>query len=204
MKTKGKSALETAVRTALVIGTVAVTSLPLAHRAQEVTPPAVPNDLHVPEGNVAFLIGHATGTQNYSCTVSGTGVAWTLFTPQATLFDDQDTQLTTHFFSPNPSENDTIRATWQHSDDTSIVWGKVIAPSTDAAFVAPGAIPWLLIQQAGVEDGPTGDALSRTTYIQRVNTSGGTAPATGCEKPRDIGKKVFVPYTADYVFWTNG
>ena len=43
--------------------------------------------------------------------------------------------------------------------------------------------------------------LSKTTFIQRVNTEGGIAPATGCEQATDIGKKVFVPYTADYIFY---
>ena len=54
----------------------------------------------------------------------------------------------------------------------------------------------------GAQDGPTGgDKLTPTTYIQRVNTSGGTAPATGCTLSTDIGKRVFVPYTADYFFY---
>jgi len=78
----------------------------------------------VPAGNEAFLVGHGVGTQNYVCLPSGTGVAFMLFTPQATLFSDDDKQITTHFFSPNPFENNTnpavvaagmIRATWQHS-----------------------------------------------------------------------------------------
>ena len=42
-----------------------------------------------------------------------------------------------------------------------------------------------------------------TTYIHRVNTSGGVAPATGCSKLRDLGKKAFVPYTADYYFYMD-
>jgi hypothetical protein len=47
-----------------------------------------------------------------------------LFTPEATLFDSVDgKQVTTHFFSvnPNPSDGGKIRATWQHSKDTSTV-----------------------------------------------------------------------------------
>ncbi len=92
------------------------------------------------------------GTQNYVCLPSPSigQVAWTLFTPQATLFSDEREQLTTHFFSPNPFEvspspfeNGIVRATWEDSRDTSTVWGKVIASSSDPNFVAPGAIPWL-------------------------------------------------------------
>ena len=63
-----------------------------------------PPNIQVPAGNKAFLVGHAVGTQNYVCLPSGSGVRFVLFTPQATLFNDDDKQLTTHFFSPNPFE----------------------------------------------------------------------------------------------------
>jgi hypothetical protein len=58
-------------------------------------------------------------------------VAWTLFTPQATLFRGRGRQVQTHFFSPNPVESGTVRATWQDSKDTSTVWGRGIATSSD-------------------------------------------------------------------------
>jgi Protein of unknown function (DUF3455) len=149
------------------------------------------------------------------CLPSGSGVAWTLFTPQATLFDDEGEQITTHFFSPNPFETNTdpkvvtgrtIRATWEHSRDTSTVWGKVIGTSSDADFVNQGAIPWLLVQvkDVGVLAGPTGGTkLTGTTFIQRLNTFGGVAPSTGCSASTDIGAKAFVPYTADYFFYKS-
>jgi hypothetical protein len=176
-----------------------------------ITPPPVPTDVQVEEGNVAFLVGHATGTQNYSCLPCDprkpgcpNGVAFTLFTPQATLFDDELEQVTTHFFSPNPFENGVIRATWQHSRDTSTVWGKVVGISTDANFVKPGAIAWLLVnvKDVGVLAGPTGgDKLTKTTFIQRLNTVGGVAPSSGCSSQADIGRQEFVPYKADYFFY---
>lgn len=51
-------------------------------------------------------------------------------------------------------------------------------------------------------DAPTGGAtLARTTFIQRVNTFGGLAPSTGCDVPNELGKKAFIPYPADYVFY---
>jgi Protein of unknown function (DUF3455) len=157
----------------------------------------VPNRIKVPRGNTAFLEGHAIGTQNYICLPSG----WTFFGPQATLFDADDRQVITHFLSPNPFESDTARATWQHSRDTSTVWAMAVDSSSNPRFVAPGAIPWLLLQVVGSQDGSTdGDKLSETTFIQRVNTVGGTAPSTGCT-PSDVGKKAFVPYEADYVFY---
>ena len=188
--------------TALGIGVIF--ALPHAADAQGVTPPPVPPSIQVPSPNEAFLLGRAVGTQNYICapTDSIGHVAWTLFTPQATLFSDEDEQLTTHFFSPNPFENGVVRATWQDSRDTSAVWGRAIASSTDPNFVTPGAIPWLLVQVAGAAEGPTGgNTLAATTFIQRVNTVRGAAPSTGCNLPKDLGNRVFVPYTADYVFY---
>ena len=179
-------------------------ALPHAAQAQIVTPP-VPTKIEVLAPDQAFLLGHAFGTQNYACQpVNSLGrVGWVLFTPQATLFDDANQQLTTHFFGPNPDENSIlIRAAWQDSMDTSIVWARVVESSDDANFVKAGAIPLLKLQTVGTEDGPTGgDTLSKTTFIQRVNTNGGAAPSTDCDRPTDIGNKAFVPYTADYIFY---
>ena len=172
-------------------------------RAAGGTPPPVPAAVQVPPGHKLFLVGHASGTQNYVCLPSGTGVKFVLFTPQATLFDGKK-QVTTHYFSPNPSEGGTIRATWQHSRDTSAVWGEVKPgnSSSDPAYVAPGAIPWLLVTAVGFQEGPNGgDKLTATTFIQRLNTSGGIAPATGCSSSADVGKQAFVPYTTDYYFY---
>ncbi|HEX6035751.1 MAG TPA: DUF3455 domain-containing protein, partial [Anaerolineales bacterium] len=176
--------------------------------------PPMPPDLEVPAGNKLFLVGHAIGTQNYVCLPSGTGVNFVLFTPEATLFDDEGEQIITHFFSPNPDEPNTnpkvvsdnlIRAAWQDSRDTSTVWAKLAKPehsSTDSDFVAHNSIAWLKLTTAGVEDGPTGgDRLSNTSFIQRLNTRGGLAPSTGCASLADVGTTAFVPYRADYFFY---
>jgi hypothetical protein len=175
-------------------------------------PPEVPANLQAPPGNILFLKAEAHGTQNYICLPSATGFAWTFFSPQATLFltiksfrGDVRQQIITHFLSPNPSENDTARATWQGSFDTSAVWARATASSTDPNFVAPGAIPWLLLQAVGLQRGPTGgDLLARTTFIQRLNTAGGLAPSTGCSQPANVGATALVPYAADYLFYKAG
>jgi hypothetical protein len=167
-----------------------------------VTPPAVPSSLSVPDGYTAFAIGRATGTQNYICMPSGKNVAWTFLGPQATLFGSDGDQFMTHYLSPNPDENNTARATWRHSRDTSTVWAVAIASYSSPDYVEAGAIPWLLLRVVGSENGPTfGDRLSSTAYIQRVNTSGGVAPASGCRSSVDVGKRAMVPYTTDYVFY---
>ena len=102
---------------------------------------------------------------------------------------------------PNPLDG-TIRATWERSRDTSTVWGKVIGTTTDSDFVAQGAIAWLLLQPVAVQGGIAGgEDLTATTFVQRLNTTGGMAPSTGCASETDVGNQAFVPYTADYVFY---
>jgi hypothetical protein len=191
--------------TALAVAlTFSVAQLAQAHR---ITPPSAPGDIEVPPGNRVFLVGHGVGTQNYICLPAGAGFAFALFTPEATLFGHGHQQIITHYFSPNnnpfdPSDKGVIRVTWEDSRDTSTVWGAVDKSSSDPNFVAPGAIPWLRVKVVGAQDGPTGgDRLSGTTFIQRVNTVGGSAPSTGCAALADVGKKAFVPYTADYFFY---
>lgn len=176
----------------------------LAHANRDLVSPPVPLNLEVSVGNKLFLVGHAIGTQQYICLPSGSSFAWTLFGPQATLLNNKTKQIITHFLSPNPSENGMPRATWQHSNDTSSVWAAAIASSSDPNFVAPDAIPWLLLEVLGDQRGPTGGGrLKRTAFIQRLNTFGGLAPLTGCATSKDIGTRVLVPYTADYFFYKD-
>lgn len=189
------------------LGLAFTIALPLAAQAQDVTPPPVPTNIAVPAGNHVYFVGHGVGTQNYVCSPGKSigQVEWILFTPEAHLFDDAGDQLTSHFFSPNPDEgNRFIRATWRDSQDSSTVWAKANASSSDPAFVNPGAVAWVLLEKVGTQVGPNGGAnLTRTTFIQRLSTVGGLAPSTGCDVPQDLGAKAFMPYTADYFFFTK-
>jgi hypothetical protein len=197
-----------AIARAAILAMACTVSLTQTTQADPASLPALPANIQAPQGNKAFLVGHAVGTQNYICRRSGSDVKFVLFTPEAVLTKD-DQQLTTHFFSPNPSETNTeatvtseymIRPAWRHSRDTSTVWAKM-APN-GASAVTPEAIPWLLLQVVGAKEGPSGGhTLTATTFIQRVNTSGGIAPSAGCAAPTEIGNQAFVPYTADYVFY---
>lgn len=189
---------------AAALGMTFAAALPQGAYAQTVTPPSVPDNIRVLPPNQAFLVGHAVGTQNYVCLPGRSigRVAWTLFTPQATLFGEEREQLITHFFSPNPDEGRVVRATWEDSRDTSTIWARAVASSTDPNFVEANAVAWVKLEVVGTEAGPTGgDTLSGTTFVQRVNTSGGVAPLTGCLLPTDIGHTAFMPYTADYFFY---
>src|SRR5262245_46713030 len=183
-----------------------------AAHAEDITLPDMPGNIVVDEeGHEPFLLGHGFGTQNYVCApsaTSATGVAFTLFTPQATLFNDEGKQLITHFFSPNsdptvkPPEAGTIRVTWEDSRDSSRVWAMLLQQSSEAPFVRTDAVAWLKLQTVGVDAGTIGPGrMTRVTFIQRVNTAGGLAPKTGCNTLADLGNRAFVPYSADYIFY---
>lgn len=190
--------------------------------ALPITPPPTPTLITPEEGNTAFLVGHAVGTQGYVCLPTSPGAStasWTVNAarPEATLFlspGGHDFQIITHFLSPNENPNDPNRpvpfgnATWQSSFDSSRVWAQVLhmnvlpASSGEPSCPNAGSIPCLLLETVGSLEGPTGGTLlSKTTFIQRLNTNGGSAPTEGCFNANDVGKQVLVPYTSDYWFY---
>jgi hypothetical protein len=188
----------------------------------QVTPPPTPVLITPPAGASAFLLGRGVGTQGYVCLPTSTGGAsWTVngARPEATLFTTffgHDVQIITHFLSPNTNPNQFApnplpfaNATWQSSFDSSRVWAQaqhaIPGGSDPASCSHTGAISCLLLQVIGAEQGPTGGkSLAATTFIQRLNTQGGLAPATGCSVSTDVGKQTLVPYSADYYFFHGG
>ena len=214
----------------VALAALAMTSVAFAQdKAQEKTEafsfssipsPATPTRITPPEGNSAFLVGHATGTQGYVCLPTSTGASWTVNNarPEATLFANifgEAVQIITHFLSPvenpngiGPTPSRFGDATWQSSFDSSRVWAQkdnkdsFVTAGTDSSCPNGGSIDCLLLQVIGSAQGPTGGkSLTKTTFIQRLNTNGGSAPATGCFVSGDVGKQALVPYTADYFFF---
>jgi hypothetical protein len=180
----------------------------------QVTPPTTPDTIAVQAGNHAFLVGHAFGSQGYTCLPTATGgTAWNPSArPEATLFSDifgSQFQIITHFQSINekPKAGVTVplsgNATWQSSFDSSRVWAVKVAginpdPSLVDSCPNSGSIQCLLLQSVGNKKGPTGgNLLADVTFIQRLNTAGGAVPTTACT----AGQTQLVPYTADYYFF---
>jgi hypothetical protein len=173
----------------LVAGIVAVAAAGALAQAAQAHPrePVVPAAIKVPEGNKLFLVGHAVGVQIYSCNAAPAGgFAWGFVAPRANLVDDHGRLIITHFAGP----------TWQARDGSLLV-GKLV----NSATVDPTAIPWLLLAKASTVPGQYGDRLVRTTYIQRIATRGGLAPAAALCNATAVGTVKEVPYTADYFFW---
>ena len=187
---------------AAALAAVLTTAIVTAHAAEQITPPAVPQEIVVDAGFKPFFVGHAVGTQNYMCAVTTTGgLDWLAIGPQATIFNDEAEQTLTHFQSWNPSKN-AIQSTWQHSRDTSAVWATRYKGSSDPLYVAPGAIEWLLLEVMGAQTGPGGgDKLVQARFIHRVNTIGGMKPAAAECTLGMLTQRRLVYYEADYYFY---
>ena len=143
----------------------------------------VPQQLQPPANERFLLQVLAKGAQVYTCKSDGAEFTWTLKAPDAQLFDKNGKAFGKHFAGPS----------WE-AIDGSRVTGKAVAnsPSPDA-----DSISWLLVTILG-HDGS--GVLSQVTAIQRLNTKGGKAPASGCDASR-VGQEVRVPYSADYRFY---
>ena len=147
-------------------------------------PDSVPAALNPPADATIEAAFGARGVQIYTCAIPAAGgaPAWTLKAPHAVLFQGFDAAAI-HFAGPS----------WQALDGSLVTGAKVAAdPGPD-----PTAIPWLLLKAASnVGAGLFADV----TWIQRLATSGGVAPTTGCDADH-VGAQVLVPYRADYFFY---
>jgi hypothetical protein len=160
----------------------------LAPAGQALAHDPLPGAIAVPAGHKQFLKAHADGVQIYACNATATGHAWGLVAPRADLYDKRGRVIGTHFAGP----------TWQAKDGS-----KVVAKRDAGVNVDPGAIDWLLLSAVSTAPGPRkhDDRLAGTTYIQRINTTAGLAPAAADCHAGTVGHRVEVPYTADYLFY---
>lgn len=135
----------------------------------------VPAAIQVPDGNRRVAALSARGVQTYQCT----GGAWVFVQPDAILSAHGRAQI---LHSRGP--------VWTSVLDGSSVTGAVVASSP-----VDGAIPQLLLR-ATANRAP--GLLGTVTFIQRLDTRGGLAPAGACGTE---GVTTSVPYTANYTFW---
>jgi hypothetical protein len=130
---------------------------------------------------------HANGIQVYECRAAETangGFTWAAVTPDATLYDtasgaDIATQKSVNL--------------WESLSDRSSVSGVLRATQASGA----GDLPWAYLRAV-----PTSEEgmFAGVTSIQRVNTRGGAAPASGCAADT-LGQEARVPFTAEYYFY---
>jgi hypothetical protein len=148
----------------------------------------VPAKLNPAASESLAMIVPAKGVQIYECRASkgqAGGYEWAFVAPEAELYDARGARIGRHYGGPH----------WEAADGSRVVGA--VKERADAPVA--GAIPWLLLGTKSV--GPEG-RFSTVTSIQRVNTAGGAAPASGCTQA-SAGKAARVPYTADYYFFAT-
>ncbi len=147
--------------------------------------------LQPPPGETRAFALHARGVQIYACTLAAGAAtpAWTFVAPEAELFESAAATTAVGSHGAGPF--------WQALDGSRVL-GQVQARA-DAPRA--GAIPWLLLNTRS-SGGP--GRLAKITSIQRINTTAGLAPATGCASAAELGQRARVPYTSDYVFFSKG
>jgi hypothetical protein len=134
--------------------------------------------IRVEEGHKVIAHAYAEGVQIYRWN----GTSWSFVGPEAVLYVDDglEGEIGIHYGGP----------TWE-----SVSGSKVVATVEERCFPDPDSIPWLRLKASSAE-GP--GIFEGVTYIQRVNTEGGLAPADAGEF---VGEVVRVPYAAEYYFY---
>ena len=133
--------------------------------------------LAAPAGSTLVIHAFGIGFQVYHWN----GTSWGAPTPAATIYADAGGhgQIATHFAGP----------TWQSNSGS-----KVVGTVANRCTVDPASIQWLSLTAV-----PSGNGLfASVTFIQRLNTVGGLAPA---QAGTTVGQEARVPYTADYLFY---
>lgn len=147
---------------------------------------ALPDAVKVPTGHRVALETVGVGQITYECRdkagAPGTQ-EWVFVSPDALLLTRSGAMLGKYYGPP---------ATWE-SQDGSKVSGAQLAVSPAMA----GSIPLQLVK---ANPAMGSGVMTGVSYIQRVNTKGGVAPALPCGADTK-GRKEIVKYEADYIFY---
>ncbi len=150
---------------------------------------ALPEAVRVPAGEMQKLWTRGAGEITYECReVVQNGApmpgqfAWAFVVPKADLTDANGKVVGKYYGGP----------TWEHMDGSKLT-GKQVA----VAPAQPGNIPLQLVR---AEPAMGTGVLQGVSFIQRLNTSGGVAPAAPCAAT-NRGEKRQVVYAADYVMY---
>ena len=146
----------------------------------------LPEAVKVPVGHVVALETIGVGEITYECKPKAAtpgAFEWVFVGPKADLNSRAGAKLGTYYGPP---------ATWAANDGSKITGTQVaVAPA------GAGNIPSQLVKaNPAVGMG----AMSGISYVQRVATQGGVAPATTCDGAA-VGKTQTVKYQADYIFY---
>lgn len=177
----------TATASASVASVLALTLLAACGSMQPMYSQAMlPAAVQVPAGNKVAMETVGVGNITYQCSprkdMAGQ-FEWGFVGPDARLNDRSGKQVGKYYGPP---------ATWESMDGSKLTATQIaVAPS------GTGNIPTQLVKANPATGRGT---MSGVTYIQRVDTKGGVAPATPCAAD-NVGAKQVVQYQADYIFY---
>ena len=170
----------------------ATAALALSACASNMSAPAMPFSqaslpaaVQVPAGHTVAMETVGVGQITYECRAKKdmAGHEWVFVGPDAQLMDRMGKKVGKYYGPP---------ATWESNDGSKLTGAQVaVAPA------AAGSIPLQLVK-ANPAMGM--GAMQGVTYIQRVATQGGVAPAMLCDGSK-VGVKQIVNYQADYILW---
>ncbi|TFZ01021.1 DUF3455 domain-containing protein [Ramlibacter henchirensis] len=147
---------------------------------------SLPMAVQVPAGHKVAMETVGAGEITYACRAKA-GMPgqfdWAFEGPDARL-TDRSGKVVGRYFGPP--------ATWENVDGS-----RVTATQIAVYPAAAGSIPLQLVK---ADPAGGNGALNGTTYIQRVATQGGVAPAASCTQA-NVGAKQVVKYQADYIFY---
>jgi hypothetical protein len=191
MKIKSANLTYTALAATSVLGLSMLTgcgsmSSMKSMAATKYTQASLPAAVQVPAGNKVAMETVGVGDITYQCNPKKDMAGqfeWVFVGPDAKLNDRSGKQVGKYYGPP---------ATWESMDGSKITGTQLaVAPNSS------GNIPLQLVK---ANPAMGSGAMTGVTYIQRVATSGGVAPAMGCDAG-NVGSKQIVRYQSDYIFY---
>jgi hypothetical protein len=169
------------IATAALLGACASAPTPM----MAVDNSKLPEAVRAPAGQKMLMAATGVGEITYECREKKDAAGqheWAFVAPVAMLYAADRKVVGKYYAGP----------TWE-SMDGSKVTGKQLAVAPASA----GSIPLQLVK---ADPAMGAGAMTGVSYIQRVNTKGGVAPAMACDAMAK-GKRQQVAYEADYVFY---
>ncbi len=146
---------------------------------------ALPEPVRVPSGQKMMMSTTGVGEITYECREKKDSAGqheWAFVGPVATLYGAGRKTVGKYYAGP----------TWEAAEGSKVT-GKQVA-------IAPASAGNIPLQLVKAEPAMGAGAMTGVSYIQRLNTKGGVAPATACDAAAK-GQRQMVAYEADYIFY---
>ena len=149
-------------------------------------PMNVPDAVKVPAGHAVYMNTVGEGQITYECRAKkdmADQFEWVFVGPDAKLSTRQG-QVIGRYFGPP--------ATWAANDGSAFTGAQLAT--------APGGAGNIPLQLVKANPATGSGQMQGVTYVQRLATQGGVAPAMPCMASSQ-GSRQVVAYKADYVLW---